>query len=330
MKISLINTSCRDCVFARYDGYSQTDCRLGRLKKFVAIGAKVTPKFDIDPKWLEAQKEKVREHNNAVAIAELNKTGPPPPLPEPDWSEAPLAPDGKEFFHIEGRVCMACRNKNTAWVDQYEPHQWEAQVREEIRIRMHAVVPVLKGSKLVDVIKTVDSLEKQKLPPRTVHVVLGSLEISRSELLKELKKLGPALVFKIVVLGYNLGPGSGVVSAEECIDEAVKLLKQEECNFYSVFYPGYVVPEDFVSSIDRAINEDLMQILMLEPTESGQGAVFSQRTHLKVQGNMPAEHDPEDGSPIVQCNTLADKIRLMTKDQQHLIKKATDLCPTLG
>jgi hypothetical protein len=300
-----VNTSCRDCVFAIYDGDSQTDCRLDRLRAFVAAGADVRPVSDY-----------LGRVANEEYRAEMSDRE-PEPVEERE--------DDKDYFVINGRICLACRNVNTDWPKAYPPDKWADQVRDETRVKMHAVVVVRPGDTLDSVAKTVNSLEQQTLPARRVHVVLATPDVKRHELVQRMRKMGPALVYNIIVPS-----GPPVWTVPMCVDMAVKDMKQEECNFYAVFHPGVEVPRSFVTDIDKAVNTDLHQFLLLEPFE-GQGTVVSLRMHQLVGGNRPAEHDLEDGTTI-RCDSVESKIHQMTEDDkcQHLIKKAADLCPALA
>ena len=229
----------------------------------------------------------------------------------------------RPYCVIDG-LCMACRRSDGDWAAASTPDNYADRVRSEMRLRLHVVVPVSEGDTIEDVVKTVDSLEKQTLPPRCVRIPVYGKHISPAALDSRFRDLGPSLVWKLHVL-------TEPATCNEAIDIALKPVDPRECLYYSVFKPGFMVPRTFVADLDHAINEDLTRFLVLTPNAAGQGLTVQLGLYRSIGGNSPAWRDIE-GKKSIDATAVEDKIRLMCEEDGRLdmIKKVEELCPDLA
>lgn len=215
--------------------------------------------------------------------------------------------DEKEFYVVKNRICPVKVNINSDW---YKSRQFLSsedllkEVRETIRLHCDAIVVVPLGSSLSEVIDTVDSLKNQLYQPEKI-ILVNESGFKPIQLINIVKPTG---------IHYS------VEQVQEKLHEDEKLLrlvqigaKKVKSNYYSVFESGYIVPNDYYSSIDEALHEKFERFLCLEPEEGISGLFVSMRMHKALCGNS-------EGS-------LVDKIKLLTEEQnnQHLVKKLSTI-----
>lgn len=327
MSQSSINNSCRDCVFATYKDNKQDGCRLGRIELFVRQGTCVEEFYDVDPAWDEEAVVADWKISCDKAIA-ANEEVPANPIPPQD-------PSGLRFYHLRGRICMANRHRESPWTKQTQPDQWASKVKEEMQLRLVVLVPISDNDTVDEIVATAESLERQNLPPRAIHFLLNTSKIKSSDLISKLRKLGPALVWNVRTIVERTKKGERV-STGRCIDVVVNPLKPHEANYYAVFYPGFKVPNTFISELNSALNERLERFIMLRLAtpyiwEPAQGLVVQTKAHQMVSGNREAEHDTEYGKTI-KVTSVEEKLALMvvTDNCEYLIKEVVDVCPSLA
>lgn len=213
------------------------------------------------------------------------------------------------------RFCNALRTPEWAKGITDQGRNLQEELYKEIALKINVIVPFSAKHTLEELITTVNSIEKQKHKVNCVYIINGVANISSSTIIDELKKLGESLNWNIYKDLYNESENTN-------IDIVVKQFKDNACEFYSIFYPGYEVPTTFTENLNKAINYNMDRFVFLEPS-NGQGMTVSKKTHNFVGGNRPATHKMEDGTEV-QCDSVESKIRMLAKDTNtsYMIKKA--------
>jgi hypothetical protein len=130
-KAHVIETSCKDCVFADYassmepNGRWPHSCMLGKLERFEEIGAKV---------------ELITEGSDS-------------------------------YYKIKDRICMFCRDKNSDWGKEVPEGERVATVLEEVKPKFTAVMIFNEGDHLSSLEGVLDRLYNQTIKPYQLLVV---------------------------------------------------------------------------------------------------------------------------------------------------------------
>lgn len=303
-----VNTVCRDCVFASYEGNTQTGCRLGKLELLVANGGKPDSGFDYDE---EAYQEQVDERLNSGMTLEEAESLEPTPIE-----------GGRTFSIVQGRSCLWCRHAEGEWAKQFPEEKWEEQVLSEVKLRMDYLVPV-EDESLEDILLTLGSIARQSLKTGVTHILLTTKKFKAFEVIRAVNARSLGLDYQVRTLHEDCKPGGAV---PRVIDIELNTLDYRKAVYYAVFRPGYRVPNSFAASIDSFLHEKLGRFLVLLP-KWGQGLVVMTRMHQLVGGNAACEHDEEDGTTI-NVDSVQDKIRLMCRDDDNLdlIREVGDVC----
>jgi hypothetical protein len=103
--------------------------------------------------------------------------------------------------------------------------------------------------------------------------------------------------------------------ALRCIDIC---MKRSKAMYVAVFKAGFVVPDDFISQLDVALNDELERFLYLTPYEDDvNGMVLQKIASKNFHGNRE--------------NPLIDKLRKKALEQEcpEMIRPVTDLVPSM-
>lgn len=222
----------------------------------------------------------------------------------------------KEFYVINGRVCNTFRDKNSKWAGKHEGKEI-ATVKEEIKLKMTVMVNIVNG----DIEKTAESIKNQTVKPEMVLFINNQDNIKPSEIHSKLwKTLGNEVTWRITrILERNNGEHP---RKERAVDVA---FGQAKGTFYTLLDTGDILPSNFIESVDRALNEKLMQFVMLKP-KKGIGLVVSNQVHLIIDGNAPVLRDSN------AIDNIEAKVKLLAEDneQPYLIKSVEEICPNLA
>lgn len=232
--------------------------------------------------------------------------------------------DDREYFVI-GTVCTANRHRESPFAMRHPGRERKAAARKELELEVEVVL-VMNDDHTVEQVKTtVDSLLAQTLLPAKVTVAVNRDGIQP----KEIRAVLPGDWIAQFIMARN--PDKSRIPAGRCIDYA---LVGSKAHFYAVFSPGFVVPADFIRSIDVAVNDELERFVLLEPNQQGEGMVVQMRAHHYYGGNSEAEIQGEDAGEDAgkRVDSIAEKIRYRVKaeDLPQYIRKVTELCPGLA
>ena len=181
----------------------------------------------------------------------------------------------KEFYVVKGRVCVHWRGSD--WKNKYKGRDdWDQIVAKETMVRIDANIYLDKNSTLVELDRTVKSLQKGKIKPVQITIINNCSTITRQLLAS---------------CGMNSGLRWRVESITEddasrlrCIDIAVRKVNANEFNYYCIFDAGKKVPTNFISDINSSLNEDMNRFLALR-SEDGNGDVGQVLMHKRIGGN---------------------------------------------
>lgn len=232
------------------------------------------------------------------------------------------------YFIIKDRICMMCCPEETIVKLGFKnPLQ---DMRKAIELKCAIYIIATDNSTLEDIKLTIDSLNKQTLRPRCINVIVNTDNISKPRLIKHLNDTQSKFendnlefIWNITYIQEKDKDGERP-SIEWALDHAIFKC---EMPFYAVFMAGYMVCPDYLSNIDKALNDELQRFCVLLPFDEWNGAFVQTLLHKKLGGNAPQTlEEYEDGALI--ATTIMDKIEWMAKENnQHMVKKAEEICP---
>lgn len=228
-----------------------------------------------------------------------------------------------------------CRATDSGWGDNLILEQKLNKAREEVKIRLQAIVVCGPDSIVEDILTTAKSLKNQN-PPIHTNFVLTSNKPKSATVISSLRKLFPQtsnLSWNVKLL-YERREGKPLEKGEAS-DTVIRNINRKDCQFYVLIDPGATVWDTFSADIDNAVNDRLERFVYLHPVKEDNGKeigpVIHTLTHITVGGNALAERDIEIDGKIetIQCNSVLSKIELLAKDQNltYLIKDLYSLCP---
>ncbi len=245
--IHKIHTSCKDCIFAKYNGNTQEWCNANYLKNdfnFVKhIHGPLIEAFD----------------------KELNNSFP---------KESPFY-ETKEFFIINGIYCYGKRKKK--WGDRFKEDKWLDQLK--IENQLYYQVIIFANNSFEDTLTTLKSLLRQKIKPKHVTIVrpFGN-EIKPTLLVEYLQDY-----FQTNDIKWNMqNIANADLRNEQIID---MIINSKPLPYYSVFHARFNIPQDFFSNINDKIYDNTLKFAILLPNSADNGMVVSTSIHKIYDGN---------------------------------------------
>lgn len=160
----------------------------------------------------------------------------------------------KEFNVVQGRLCPFFRKQ--AWRDSIKG---DIEERLKLETQMGYLAIVFANKDLEKIMKTVDSLEAQKLKPVEVRIIQEKNNmIPPGQIVRATKNSK---------LFIRIESQTLLTDRERAIHIAFKLAKYK-CQFYSVFNAGYEVPNDFYYTINDYVINGLGQFGVILPESS--------------------------------------------------------------
>lgn len=240
---------------------------------------------------------------------------------------------GDEFFVVNGRKCLAHRDK--AWADRVPEANRAAAVRAELTVRADVVVPVGSADEVDRLPATLDSLRALELKPATVTVVNNS-DVGMGRLVSTLARAGAGLDWQVTDIKERAADG-GRVDLDRAVDIASAKFKG---HFYTVLPAGETLPPSFTADLDRAVVDDMGRFVLLLPNERMVGLTVALGFHRApmVDGNKPVSaillDDPleTDTAPPVLLKNVVEKAAYIAGRQKlpHLVERAEVVCPSLS
>jgi hypothetical protein len=274
-KEKTIQTMCDGCVFAEYEEVtgptsslptqaegrlSQTGCKLQRFDKFAENGAEI----------LKVEDEKQES----------------------------------DFVVIQGRICNMLRGIEwKAEALRKDKDDLYALARKEVLIQCTFLIYLGPGQSIEDAYETAQKIQKQEVPPTHI-IIINNSGIMPASFLREWKRLQitsseileiPWSMEYIVEFQYQEWSDILDNATEEekkqlqkdmffrCLDVGVKKV---ETLYYALFNAGDSIPTNYLSDIDKVLNDDLIRILALDPkNDSHSGLFMHAKLHTQIGGN---------------------------------------------
>ena len=263
---TISTTSCRQCVFAKYEDDVQTGCHADRFEVF---------------------------EENGVDLIQVSD-------------------DEKTFYLVKDKACAYFRHIDTHR-DILKTTAMESvkdMVKATLRIPYHALIFLRKKDTMSDLKRRLDDLDKQSIKPEIISV------IDRSHSLPDLSPQIVTLFKKYTFKNWRTQRVSAVDILDiTIVDVCFDNTKDMQYFFYTIFEASKEIPATFAEEIHCSIQDKMQSFVILEPNSEGNGETVLKAAHLKYTGNsfeIPLKEK------IVHYN-----------DGVHLIRKVTDLCPSL-
>ncbi len=283
-----VTTSCRDCIFAEYNGRKQEGCHLGLLSLLGKSGGRIELSTD--------------------AAGEGQTPG-----------ENGTAKPGEEraFFVIHGRACPGCRHPESPWAKHFPQEEWDSQIRKDMELRVHVLAVFPSDFEDGDVRTTAIGLQSQTHTPTMCHFVVPGGKVRDMARIRDLLR---------GILDHI--PWKAHVSVENdigvAIDQALAAVDNKDCQCYVLVQGGELIPQPLLAELNRA-NLRAEKFVLLTPEGGYFGPmVVNFAVHRAVGGFAKAEDD--DGNDCSHVALKLARIANQ-EGQQHLIKSVTSVCP---
>lgn len=297
--IKKTHTSCRDCVFASYDTFAhQTGCQLNRIEK-----------------WRTQSPDSVVDTYDFRDVDGVSVT--------------------KNFFVINGKLCNTHRNVNSRWAGEYQGEAAKIRVMEECKLKVAMLVYLGEGLTVDELRKTTEGIKGQILLPFQVFFVNNQAEIPPGKINAiAMEVLGNDTTWRInTILQRN--DDESRVSRECSLDYVANSLSnpattRKPCaTYYAVVNAGFVLPPDFLASLDHAVNVELDPFRLLSPLPDGNCLVVQVFFHLHPKvGGWDTWYPEEGGEPI---SDIVEKMKILAEEHgaPHILVPVELICPSL-
>ena len=175
-----------------------------------------------------------------------------------------------EFFVIKDRQCNAYRNQE--WGQLVDKDKWKDIVNKQIKHQYDVIILTNEDTTPDDIIKTVVDIKNQTIEP---HLLIVSMYADNPDII-----LTTMNYLKTTSLQWKLESVGD--SSKNLLDEAVK---SAEGVFYCAFWAGCNIEKDFIAKLDKMVNDELKQIVLIEPDEFDNGLVVCRKVHIMLEGN---------------------------------------------
>lgn len=212
-----------------------------------------------------------------------------------------------------------CRNDE--WLSKQKDRGLESArelARKECTLKYSVVIYYDDCSTLEELAETAKSLGDQKLPPAYVIAVMRNSGDGPSQVLDKLRE-SLNCDCSVEFVYDSTEPNHHYASPElEAIDLGVKRCTGQ---YYSLALAGHTFPVNFFSTLDEALNDEMMKFLYVPADETGNGAVFQTRLHQGFGGNRRVPDGPQNLIEKIQLAVEADKCQHLIKTFDQLSRK---------
>ena len=185
----------------------------------------------------------------------------------------PAYDNEKEFFIINGRTCLYCRDHN--WAEYHKGKSLENIVREQAQLKITYLVYHDDNSSEHDTIKTITSLENQLLQPQSI-IIMNNSNNEKLSLVKA--KLNKSKVRWVIETFYDRR------SQDQIVDYFIAK-SQKKYSFFSVSRSGYEYHANYALMLNNRIVNNLETILCVMPDKDGNGGCFNKFVFNGAVGN---------------------------------------------
>ena len=233
------------------------------------------------------------------------------------------AEDGEREFYVVHRMCNCYREKDWA---EYWKHK-KKRVLKENAIRVNFIVPINEDDTLEGLEKTLLSIDTQEEFEAVKVITMNNSNKDNFDIVHKLHEVFGSYAEQTSYLnkseeGTTFVGGSMVEKNSDFWTLLEASFAFVVNGYYAVFNCGTEVPLDFLKTINRAINEDLEQVLMIEPFDesSHDGLTVSCALHKYLSGS-------KDTTNFEISQPIDEKVRKIAKMQEfdNLVVKWEDL-----
>lgn len=190
--------------------------------------------------------------------------------------------DGGQHYQI-GTICNACRQPE--WFKDVPEDERPGAARRMAAATIGYVIIADENADADDLAYTLQSIAAQDPAPAKVVVVSEPGGMTPEAAVDVVRRELPGVPFTCIQVEppspQDLG-AYGSCTYSRLIDIGADTLDRAQARFYTPVDAGFPVPADFAGAVDRAVNEDLDNVLaeFVGPT-----VVFSTFMHQQLGGN---------------------------------------------
>lgn len=230
----------------------------------------------------------------------------------------------KTYYVIKDRKCnMHCTQEALSQLNNIVSPL--ADIRKMIGLKNNLFILVEDHNTQAEIDLTIRTAIKQNLMPERVTVIVNSDTLSAPDVIGIVKEIEWETPFNWKIVEVNdRGADGEKPSLEWCVDYVLQS-HGKELPTYSVFTAGSVVPADYLSSIDTALNDELDRFVALKPKGLWDGTFVFTMVHQQLNGNMPEKV----GEEVIL--SIVDKAEWKAKQEGvgFMIRNVEDVCPSI-
>jgi hypothetical protein len=176
----------------------------------------------------------------------------------------------RKYYVVYGRFCNTCRDHD--WGQKHPRREWRKTVEYDIATRVSVIINAYHSTSLHDFAQSLESVLSQTHPATELVVALkGGVP---SEYVNAVRAADSPIPWRVTDIS---------VSPLPCYDEVVRSIKS---TYYLVINGGHILPNNYLRTIDHAINREMMRFVVLLPDESGNRLLIQTSLHNLLKGNV--------------------------------------------
>lgn len=189
----------------------------------------------------------------------------------------PANPD--EWYATINRMCTSCRNQD--WADKQQEDLIVA-LYKEVKLDYSIIIVENTIDDIEDMYKATEislkSALSQEPEPKKIIFAIANKDVDRASFANFVKE-----ILKDCGIKWSISYVCDYTApVEEIIDMSFNKI---ETMYYTIVENGKKLPCDFALNFDNKINEELEQIIMIEPESNIHGKTFLSFLHHYLHGN---------------------------------------------
>ena len=233
------------------------------------------------------------------------------------------AEDGEREFYVVHRMCNCYREQD--WAEYWKNKK--KRVNKENAVRVNFIVPINEDDTPEGLEKTLVSIATQEEFEAVKVITMNNSKKDNFDIVHKLHEVFGSYAEQTSYLnkseeGTTFVGGSMVEKNSDFWTLLEASFSFVVNGYYAVFNCGATVPSDFLKILNRAINENLEQVLMIEPFGEGShdGLTISCALHKYLSGS-------KDTTNFEISQPIDEKVRTVAKLQEfdNLVVKWKDL-----
>ena len=210
-----------------------------------------------------------------------------------------------EEFYVIRRLCNAYRNSEWAeyWKDK------KKRLKKEIAIRTNFVVILNEEHSINDLEHTCTQIALQEdAEASRVITINNSTKLDNFDIIHKMHEIYGGYSDQTAYLSKEQDgttfTHAYMMNKNSAFNVCLKVSFQHMVNgYYTVFHAGCDVPTDFIKRLNNMFNEEMMQVLLIEPEEGIDGLVMSVAMHKYLQ----TLHDKETLDIYAAVKEMSEK-----------------------